>query len=191
METIAIFASGNGTNAESIVRYLQDHHSSIRVGLIATDNPQAGVIARASRLGVSVWCFERKDLRDPAIGLKTLQEHRIDYIILAGYLGLIPETLLSAYPSRILNIHPGLLPDFGGKGMYGDRVHQTVLDTHQTESGITIHLIDQEYDRGHTLCEVRLRVLPDDSVETLATHIHRLEHFYYPRVIEEYIGRQA
>ena len=148
METIAIFASGNGTNAEEIVRYLA-HQTNIRVALIATDNPQAGVLARA------------------------------------GFLGLIPELMLEAFPRRIINIHPGLLPAFGGKGMYGDRVHQRVLDERCRVSGITIHLIDGEYDRGSTLCEVRLSVYPSDTVETLAERIHRLEHAYYPVVVSE------
>ena len=188
METIAIFASGNGTNAEEIVRYLA-HQTNIRVALIATDNPQAGVLARAERLRIPQIVFARRELSEKAFVERLRQEYHVTSIVLAGFLGLIPELMLEAFPRRIINIHPGLLPAFGGKGMYGDRVHQRVLDERCRVSGITIHLIDGEYDRGSTLCEVRLSVYPSDTVETLAERIHRLEHAYYPVVVSEYLSR--
>lgn len=188
MQTIAIFASGNGTNAENLIRYFSQH-DTLRVGLVATDRPNAVVIERSRRLGMEVWVFDRKELHDPAVVRSQLLARRIDAIVLAGYLGLVPKTLLDLYPSRILNIHPGLLPGFGGRGMYGDRVHQKVIDTRQQYSGISIHLIDEEYDRGQMLCEVRLRVYPEDSADSLAARIHRLEYRYYPLVIEEYLTR--
>ena len=188
METIAIFASGNGTNAEALVHYLA-HIDDISVALIATDNPHAGVLKRAERLGIPSLTFQRKEMREPAFAKQLREQYQVTAIVLAGFLGLVPESLLRAFPRRILNIHPGLLPDYGGKGMYGDRVHERVLEEHCKVSGITIHLIDGEYDRGSTLCEVRLAVHPDDTVDTLAERIHRLEHTYYPIVVADYLTR--
>lgn len=188
METIAIFASGNGTNAEALVHYLA-HSDDISVALIATDNPHAGVLKRAERLGIPSLTFQRKEMREPAFAKQLREQYQVTAIVLAGFLGLVPESLLRAFPQRILNIHPGLLPDYGGKGMYGDRVHERVLEEHCAMSGITIHLIDEQFDRGSTLCEVRLAVHPDDTVETLAERIHRLEHTYYPVVVADYLTR--
>ena len=188
METIAIFASGNGTNAEALVHYLA-HIDDISVALIATDNPHAGVLKRAERLGIPSLIFQRKEMRDPAFAKQLREQYRVTAIVLAGFLGLVPESLLRTFPQRILNIHPGLLPDYGGKGMYGDRVHERVLEDHCSVSGITIHLIDDQFDRGSTLCEVRLAVHPDDTVDTLAERIHRLEHTYYPVVVADYLTR--
>lgn len=188
METIAIFASGNGTNAEALVHYLA-HIDDISVALIATDNPHAGVLNRAERLGIPSLTFHRKEMRESAFAKQLREQYQVTAIVLAGFLGLVPESLLHAFPQRILNIHPGLLPDYGGKGMYGDRVHERVLEEHCSMSGITIHLIDERFDRGSTLCEVRLAVQPDDTVETLAERIHRLEHTYYPVVVADYLTR--
>ena len=188
METIAIFASGNGTNAEALVHYLA-HVDDISVALIATDNPHAGVLKRAERLGIPSLTFQRKEMRESAFAKQLREQYQVTAIVLAGFLGLVPESLLCAFPQRILNIHPGLLPDYGGKGMYGDRVHERVLEEHCSVSGITIHLIDERFDRGSTLCEVRLAVYPDDTVDTLAERIHRLEHTYYPVVVADYLTR--
>lgn len=188
METIAIFASGNGTNAEALVHYLA-HVDDISVALIATDNPHAGVLKRAERLGIPSLTFQRKEMRESAFAKQLREQYQVTAIVLAGFLGLVPESLLLAFPLRILNIHPGLLPDYGGKGMYGDRVHKRVLEEHCSVSGITIHLIDERFDRGSTLCEVRLAVHPDDTVDTLAERIHRLEHTYYPVVVADYLTR--
>lgn len=188
METIAIFASGNGTNAEALVHYLTNI-DDISVALIATDNPHAGVLQRAERLGVRSLVFQRKEMANVAFAEQLREQYQVTAIVLAGFLGLVPESLLRAFPRRILNIHPGLLPDYGGKGMYGDRVHECVLKEHCKVSGITIHLIDGEYDRGSTLCEVRLAVHPNDTVDTLAERIHRLEHTYYPIVVADYLTR--
>ena len=188
METIAIFASGNGTNAEALVHYLA-HIDDISVALIATDNPHAGVLKRAERLDIPSLTFQRKEMQEPAFAKQLREQYQVTAIVLAGFLGLVPESLLQAYPRRILNIHPGLLPDYGGKGMYGDRIHERVLEEHCSVSGITIHLIDERFDRGSTLCEVRLAVYPDDTVGTLAERIHRLEHTYYPVVVADYLTR--
>ncbi len=188
METIAIFASGNGTNAEALVHYLA-HIDDISVALIATDNPHAGVLKRAERLDIPSLTFQRKEMQEPAFAKQLREQYQVTAIVLAGFLGLVPESLLCAFPQRILNIHPGLLPDYGGKGMYGDRIHERVLEEHCSVSGITIHLIDERFDRGSTLCEVRLAVYPDDTVGTLAERIHRLEHTYYPVVVADYLTR--
>lgn len=188
METIAIFASGNGTNAEALVHYLA-HVDDISVALIATDNPHAGVLKRAERLDIPSLVFQRKEMQEPAFAKQLREQYQVTAIVLAGFLGLVPESLLHAFPQRILNIHPGLLPDYGGKGMYGDRVHERVLEEHCSVSGITIHLIDERFDRGSTLCEVRLAVYPDDTVDTLAERIHRLEHTYFPVVVADYLTR--
>ena len=128
-------------------------------------------------------------MRETAFAKQLREQYQVTAIVLAGFLGLVPESLLQAFPQRILNIHPGLLPDYGGKGMYGDRVHERVLEEHCSVSGITIHLIDERFDRGSTLCEVRLAVYPDDTVDTLAERIHRLEHTYYPMVVADYLTR--
>ncbi len=188
METIAIFASGNGTNAEALVHYLA-HIDDISIALIATDNPHAGVLKRAERLDIPSLVFQRKEMRESAFAKQLREQYQVTAIVLAGFLGLVPESLLHAFPQRILNIHPGLLPDYGGKGMYGDRVHERVLEEHCSVSGITIHLIDERFDRGSTLCEVRLAVYPDDTVDTLAERIHRLEHTYFPVVVADYLTR--
>lgn len=185
---IAIFASGNGTNAENISRYFQHHDA--KVVLIVTDNPRAGVIQRAKDLEIECLVVERATIAQGQKMVRELRQRGISLIVLAGFLGRIGSNLINAYPHRILNIHPALLPKFGGKGMYGDRVHQAVLDAGETQSGITIHLIDEEYDKGTTLCQATCPVDPSrDTVATLAERIHRLEYFYYPIVIEEYIGR--
>ena len=188
METIAIFASGNGTNAEALVNYLTSVQE-VSVALIATDNPQAGVLQRAERLGVPHLVFRRKEMGEVAFAQRLRADYQVTAIVLAGFLGLVPECLLATFPRRILNIHPGLLPEYGGRGMYGDRVHERVLEERCAVSGITIHLIDGEYDRGSTLCEVRLAVHSDDTVDTLAERIHRLEHTYYPIVVADYLTR--
>lgn len=185
---IAIFASGNGTNAENISRYFQQHDA--KVVLIVTDNPRAGVIQRAKELEIECLVVERAAIAQGQKMVRELKQRGISLIALAGFLGQVGSDLIEAYSHRILNIHPALLPKFGGKGMYGDRVHQAVLDAGETQSGITIHLIDEEYDKGTTLCQATCPVDPSrDTVATLAERIHRLEYFYYPIVIEEYIGR--
>lgn len=185
---IAIFASGNGTNAENITKHFQSR--SAKVVLIVTDNHKAGVIKRAERLGIECLIVRREEITQEEGFVKELQKRSITLIVLAGYLGRVGNPLLEAFPDRILNIHPALLPKFGGKGMYGDRVHKAVLEAEEEYSGITIHLINKEYDKGTILCQCTCPVYPTvDTIDTLATRIHRLEYYYYPLVIEEYLGR--
>jgi len=185
MKRIAIFASGSGTNAEAIMRHFAGH-KSISVVLILTNKKDAGVIVRAERFKVPCQVFTKSQLEDEWL-LETLTIHSIDYIILAGFLLKIPPTLTTAFPNKICNIHPALLPKFGGKGMYGKHVHEAVIGAGETESGITIHLVNEEYDKGRVLFQAKCPVLPNDSPDDLASRIHKLEHEHYPRVVEEFV----
>lgn len=185
---IAIFASGNGTNAENIITYFKGRPASVE--LVVSDNSDAGVLDRASRCGVETLIVSRREVIEGEDLVKELQKRAIDLIVLAGYLGKIGASLLKAFPDRILNLHPALLPKYGGKGMYGDNVHEAVLGAGELESGITIHLIDEEYDKGQILCQSHCLVDPQkDTIATLAHRIHRLEYIYYPIVIEDYLDR--
>lgn len=180
---LAIFASGSGTNAENISKYFLNHEN-VAVTKILSNNSNALVLARGKNLGIPTQSFSRSEFKDPAF-LKHL-EH-IDYIILAGFLWLVPSYLIDAFPDKILNIHPALLPKFGGKGMYGDHVHQAVIEANEIESGITIHLVNEAYDEGKILCQKACEVVENETAGSLATKIHSLEYEYFPKVIEDYI----
>lgn len=180
---IAILASGNGSNAENIFRYFEGNED-VAIALILTNNPQAGVLERARRLQIPARVMTRTEMKEPGALVSVLQEHHINWVVLAGFLALIPGDVVRSYHRRILNIHPSLLPKFGGKGLYGDHVHEAVLAAGETESGITIHYIDEDYDRGERLLQAFCTVSPEDTPESLAGKIHRLEYYYYPRVIE-------
>lgn len=186
---LAVLASGNGTNAEEIFKYFK-HHSSISVQGLLTNNPKAHVIKRATRNNIPCRIFNREEFTNGDKILRTLQQWNIDAIILAGFLWLIPEYLIDQYQNRILNIHPALLPQFGGKGMYGMYVHQAVLDSGQKESGITIHLVNKHYDKGTIIFQERCTIDAQDTAETLAWKIHILEHRFYPQVIEQWLSRE-
>lgn len=186
---LAVFASGNGTNAEEIFKYFKDH-SSISVQGLLTNNPKAHVIKRATRNNIPCHIFNREEFTNGDKILRTLQQWNIDAIILAGFLWLIPEYLIDQYQNRILNIHPALLPQFGGKGMYGMYIHQAVLDSGQKESGITIHLVNKHYDKGTIIFQERCTIDAQDTTETLAGKIHILEHRFYPQVIEQWLSQE-
>jgi len=185
-QKIAILASGSGTNAENLVRYFQ-HHPQVRTELILTNNPHAGVLERAGRLQIPAVVFNRKDFCESGHILDILSVQGIDFIILAGFLWLIPLNLLEHFHGRILNIHPALLPRYGGKGMYGRHVHEAVLRNREKESGITIHLVNEIYDAGKILFQATCPVLEEDTPETLAARVHELEYKYFPGVTEKYI----
>lgn len=187
MKNIVLLASGSGSNAENIIRYFDDH-SEVTIKLICTNNPKAGVLERAKKLNVPSYVFDRQALYDGTAVLDRLIEENTDLIVLAGFLWLIPDTLVKYYSGRMLNIHPALLPDYGGKGMYGDRVHQAVLDAGEKLSGITIHTVDGEYDRGKLIFQASCSVYKDDTSESLSQRIHSLEYGHYPRIIERFIG---
>ncbi len=186
MKHIAVFASGSGTNAENLIKYFSTSDKA-RVNLVLSNNPQAGVIRRAHRLAVPVIVFGRRHLYDTGFVMRSLQENNVDFIVLAGFLWLIPGKIIEAYRGRIVNIHPALLPDFGGKGMYGDRVHQAVLESGRRQSGITIHYVNEQYDQGDIIFQATCPVLPGDTVETLAQRVHQLEYEHYPRIVEQLI----
>ena len=185
-KNIAIFASGSGTNAENIIRYFQEN-DLIRVALVLSNRSDAYVLERAHRLQVPSEVFLKEDWVSGEQILALLHEYHIDFIVLAGFLVRVPERLLHAYPDKIINIHPALLPKFGGKGMYGDRVHEAVVAAGETESGITIHYINEHYDEGDTIFQAKCPVLPDDSAIDVAQKVHSLEYKHYPLIIERTI----
>ncbi|MGI9541859.1 MAG: phosphoribosylglycinamide formyltransferase [Cyclobacteriaceae bacterium] len=182
-EKIAIFASGSGTNAENICRYFEGH-PRIEVALILTPNPQAGVLERAKTLGIPSVVFNRASFREKAF-LQTLAQYQTTFVVLAGFMWLVPSYLIESFPNRIVNIHPALLPKFGGKGMYGMHVHEAVLTAKEGESGITIHYVNQRYDEGKIIFQATCPVDEDDAPEHLAEKVHQLEYLHYPQVIEK------
>ena len=189
MKRIAIFASGNGTNAQRIIDYFQGSHE-ITIGLILSNNPDAYVLERAGKAKIPTVCFNRKEFYQSNFILDILTVQGIGYIVLAGFLWLIPEYLLDAYKGNIINIHPALLPKYGGKGMYGMHVHEAVVQSGDKESGITIHHVNNRYDEGQIIFQARCPVESWDTPESLAEKIHKLEYANYPRVIESVIMRK-
>lgn len=187
MKRIAILASGSGSNAQRLVEHFRGHVAA-EVVLIACDQPAAGVLQRAWELGIPSYLFNGQQLKDGSV-LRELQGLRVDLVVLAGFLRLIPATMVQAFPGRIVNIHPSLLPDHGGRGMYGHHVHAAVIASGETQSGITIHLVNEHYDEGEHLFQATCSVLPSDTPETLAHRIHILEHTHYPKVVEELVGQ--
>ena len=180
---LALLASGSGSNARAILQHFEQH-PSIEVGLILTNKADAGVRAHARAFGVPDLVFDRTAYEAPDSILPILQQHHIQWVILAGFLWKIPDVLVKSYPGRIINIHPALLPDFGGKGMYGIHVHRAVLEAGARNSGITIHEVDGQYDHGTHLFQATCPIFPDDSPETLAARVLALEHRYFAPVIE-------
>jgi phosphoribosylglycinamide formyltransferase-1 len=187
MKRIAIFASGSGSNAENIANYFKGS-TEVEISLILANNPSAYVLKRAENLGIESVVVTNQEFREADKVLSLLQEHNIDFIVLAGFLLLVPAKLIAAYPGRIVNIHPALLPKHGGKGMYGDNVHKAVVAAGDTESGITIHLIDERYDCGTTFFQATCPVLPTDTPHDVAEKVHALEYEHFPRVIKEIIA---
>jgi phosphoribosylglycinamide formyltransferase-1 len=188
MSNIAIFASGSGTNAEEIIRYFSTKNNT-KVTLILTNKREAYVLKRAANHNIPSVFFDHKDFYQNTTVLDILSEHKIDLVVLAGFLWLVPENILNSYYKRIINIHPALLPSYGGKGMYGEKVHKSVIENGEKESGITIHYVNRDYDSGDIIFQARCKVEKDDTAETLASKIHALEYEYYPKVIEEVIGK--
>ena len=188
MDNIAIFASGSGSNAENIIRHFNGGCTAT-VKLVVCNKENAKVLERAGKLNVPSVVMHREELTSetPQELLALLEEHHIDTIVLAGYLLKIPQILTTKYKGKILNIHPALLPKFGGKGMYGMNVHKAVIEAGEEESGITIHLVDAVYDNGKILFQATCPVIPTDTPESLADKIHALEKEHFPAVIESYI----
>jgi phosphoribosylglycinamide formyltransferase-1 len=186
MKNIAIFASGSGTNAQQITEYLNSSGIA-RVVLILSNKPGAFVLERARNLGVPSVVFNRKDFYESDSVIEVLQDNQVDFIILAGFLWFVPENFLKAYPRRIINIHPALLPFHGGKGMYGDKVHQAVIQSGDKRTGITIHFVNDHYDEGEIIYQDSFEVLPEDTPESIAQKVHELEYRHFPRVVAEVV----
>lgn len=188
MKNLAIFASGSGSNAERIVNYFADS-KEINVKIFFCNNPEAGVIQRAERLNIPLIMFDRLMFKSGEV-VRILQENQIDFVILAGFLWLVPKNVVEAFPNRIINIHPALLPKFGGKGMYGHFVHEAVVENKETESGITIHFVNEHYDEGAIIFQASFPVTPTDTPEDVARKGQVLEHQHFPEVIEKVVLRR-
>jgi phosphoribosylglycinamide formyltransferase 1 len=188
MKYIAIFASGSGSNAENIIRHFKNH-PNIKVDSVWSNKKDAFVLQRAQNLGVESRYFSREEFCGSDRMIKELQRRNIELIVLAGFLWLVPPEFVDAF--TIINIHPALLPDYGGKGMYGSFVHESVVRNNEKESGITIHLVNKEYDKGEHLLQTRCPVFVEDTPETLAARIHELEYKYFPQAIEDYLNRNS
>lgn len=183
---IVIFASGGGSNAEEIIKYFEGH-SIIEVVLVASNNPVAFVIERARKFGIDTLIFNREQFNEPNVMLSLLDEKKVTHIVLAGFLWLLPEYLIKAFPERIINIHPALLPKYGGKGMYGMKVHEAVRGSNDKETGITIHLVNTKYDEGRVLFQAKCDIGASDTPEQIARKVHLLEYESYPKTIERWI----
>lgn len=187
MIRFAIFASGSGTNAESIIRYFKGH-DQIQPVLLVSNKKDAYVLERAKDLNIPSIHIPSSDFKHhPGKVIRELRAYQVDFIVLAGFLLLIPAEILQLYPYRIINIHPALLPAFGGKGMYGERVHRAVIESGKTQSGISIHYVNEKYDEGAIIFQAACPVKQNETAETLAVKIHELEYAHYPAVIEQTI----
>lgn len=187
MKRIAILASGSGTNAENISKYFQDRED-VEVTLIMTNNPDAGVIQRARRLHIPVILFDKVSFYKTDRILNILQQSQIDLVVLAGFMMLIPGNLVTAFHNRIINIHPALLPKFGGKGMYGSFVHEAVAQAGEPETGITIHFVNEHYDEGRVIFQASCPVNANDTPDDIANRVHALEYQHFPQVIEKVLN---
>jgi phosphoribosylglycinamide formyltransferase-1 len=186
MRNIAILASGNGTNAENIIKYFSNRNTA-KVCLVLSNKRQAQVLKRAEDNGIRTVFFEHKEFYVTGKVLRYLLLYKIDFIVLAGFLWLVPENIIEQYSGRIINIHPALLPSYGGKGMYGEAVHKAVIDNHDAQSGITIHYVNKLYDKGDIIFQSRMDVDPSDTPSLLAEKVHALEYLHYPKVIEDLV----
>ncbi|MEQ1587756.1 MAG: phosphoribosylglycinamide formyltransferase [Cyclobacteriaceae bacterium] len=185
---LAVFLSGNGSNAEAIFSYFKNH-SSIQVVLVLSNSPEAFGLQRASKFNIPSRVFTKQQFRESDEVVQWLKEAHVTHVVLAGFLWLIPANLIHAYPHRMINIHPALLPKYGGKGMYGTKVHETVKAAGETETGITIHEVDEHYDKGRILFQGKCPIHPTYSVQQIAEQVQRLEHAHYPRVIERWVNQ--
>ena len=189
MKRIAVFASGNGSNAVNLFEYfnVKQTQYNIIVDCIICNNPDAGIIEKTKQLNIDLFLFENSVFTQPDLIIKLLIQREIDYIVLAGFLRLIHPDFIKTYPNKIINIHPALLPKYGGKGMYGSKVHESVITNKETESGITIHLVNEEYDKGEVLKQAKLDILSTDNPSSVAAKIHDLEYIYFPETVRDYI----
>ncbi|WP_304063061.1 phosphoribosylglycinamide formyltransferase [Pedobacter glucosidilyticus] len=185
---IAIFASGSGSNAQKIMEYFKKSNDA-EVAIVLTNNPDAYVLQRADNFEIPSHIFDKKEFRDTDDVVQLLKNLQIDLIVLAGFLWLVPENLLKAFPNKIINIHPSLLPKYGGKGMYGDKVHLAVLANKELESGITIHFVNEHFDDGEVIHQSRFKIEAGDDLEMIKFKGQQLEHLHFPKVIEGLIKK--
>lgn len=181
---IAIFVSGSGSNCENLIRYFQ-HSERVRTALVVSNKPDAYALVRAQRLGVPTAVMPKAQLHDEAAMMSLLRDHDIQFIVLAGFLPLIPDFLIDAFPRRIVNLHPALLPKYGGKGMWGHHVHEAVKAAGETETGMTVHYVTPVCDGGEIIAQYRVALSPDDTVDDIAEKEHQLEMKYFPQVVEQ------
>ncbi len=187
MSRVAVFASGSGSNVENIVKYFSGRLSSDDFSIYC-NNKNAFVINRAKELGIKITLFSREDFYNTDIIVDQLKDEGCEIVVLAGFLWLIPDNLVNAYKGKIINIHPALLPKYGGKGMYGKKVHEAVVANKEKESGITIHYVDSNYDEGKVIFQAKCEVTEDDSASDVEDKVHELEYKYYPKVIEQLLN---
>lgn len=182
MKNIAIFASGSGTNAQNIIEYFKDD-SSIGINRIYSNKENAYVLNRAKNFNIPTYIFNKNEFYNTDKVLNQLQKDKTDLIVLAGFLWLIPKNILKSYPNKVVNIHPALLPNYGGKGMYGSFVHEAVINANEKESGISIHFVNEKYDEGEIVFQTRCTIEKNETPDSLAAKIHALEHKHFPKVI--------
>ncbi len=187
---IAVFASGNGTNAQNLINYFEKS-DNIKISLILSNKSDAYVLERAKKCGIPIIAFTSDDLYNSCDIINKLTEYQIDFIVLAGFILLIPKNIIEKYKNKIVNIHPALLPKYGGKGMYGMKVHESVIENKENESGITIHYVNEKYDEGSIIFRARCKVEKNDSPETLAEKVHKLEYKHFPEVVEKLIKKKS
>ncbi|MBC7416861.1 MAG: phosphoribosylglycinamide formyltransferase [Pedobacter sp.] len=185
---IAIFASGSGSNAQKIMEHFK-HSDDAEVSLVLTNNADAYVLQRADNFEIPSHIFDRNELYHTEHILMLLKNLDIDFVVLAGFLWLLPENIINTYSGRIINIHPAILPKFGGKGMYGDKVHGAVLDGNEREGGITIHYVNNQYDEGEYIYQAKYKIEPSDTLEVVKFKGQQLEHLHYPRIVENLVKK--
>jgi phosphoribosylglycinamide formyltransferase-1 len=188
MKRVAVFASGSGTNFQQICEYFNQKNSDIKIELLVVNKVNAYVVERAKQLNVKSQYFNREDFYYSDRVVECLKENQIDFIVLAGFLWLIPDNILKEYPNKIINIHPALLPNYGGKGMHGHHVHEAVIAAKESESGITIHYVNEHYDEGNIIFQAKCSITPEDTADSLAEKIHLLEKEHFPKVIDSLLS---
>jgi phosphoribosylglycinamide formyltransferase-1 len=191
VQNIAIFASGSGTNAENLINFFKEKSSLANIVFVLTNNKNAGVINRCKKLAVPVFLMNNSNFEHPNALIQLLKKNEIDWIVLAGFLRKINPNLIEAFPNRIINIHPSLLPKYGGKGMYGHHVHEAVIAAGENESGISIHFVNQNYDEGAIVFQAKCAIEINENAETLAAKIHSLEQMHFPIVLEQLLQNET
>ncbi|MBD99783.1 MAG: phosphoribosylglycinamide formyltransferase [Verrucomicrobia bacterium] len=190
MTNLAIFASGVGSNADCIISYFKENANPVEVALILTDKENAGIYTVAAKRDVPIRCFKVDGRLDWKLAMSKLKQFEVDWVVLAGFLRKVPAYLIQRYPKRIINLHPALLPKYGGKGMYGDHVHRAIIENKEVESGISIHFVSEEYDAGELIFQKKFRIEENEDTSTLGRRIRILEHEYYPKVIDQTINKE-